>query len=151
LPHRRPPEPQTGALAYAAAASERKVDRGAVPVHELEAARGRNGDRIDWPAGRTRKLDDSEPGDPRNFGDIRGERDVAALFQGVEHLLEGAHAALADEATARVAGAPDCADAEALRGERIDLAVAMPRDQHLGAIAGALDERDQEMLAMPWR
>ena len=49
------------------------------------------------------------------------------------------------------AGAADGADAEPFGGERVDLAVAVARDQHLGADASvlALDERRQEMLAVP--
>ena len=48
-----------------------------------------------------------------------------------------------------MAGAADDAGAEALRRQRVDLAVAMARDQHLGAILGAPDERGQEVLAVP--
>ena len=43
-------------------------------------------------------------------------------------------------------------DAEPLGGDGVEFAVAMPRDQHLGAMALlGLDERRQEMLAVPER
>jgi hypothetical protein len=49
-----------------------------------------------------------------------------------------------------VAGAADGLYAEPLGGDGIEFAVAMPRDQHLGAMALlGLDERRQEMLAVP--
>ena len=49
-----------------------------------------------------------------------------------------------------VAGAPDRADAEPFGRNRVEFAVAMPRDQDLGAmIFPDPDERRQEMLAMP--
>ena len=51
-----------------------------------------------------------------------------------------------------VAGAADGLDAEPLGGDGVEFAVAMPRDQHLGAMALlGLDERRQEMLAVPER
>src|SRR6516164_785481 len=108
-----------------AAAAERKIDGRAVPVVELQASPGRDRDRIDRPTGRARELDNAETGDTRELGNVGGERDVVTLLERAQHLLEGAHAALADEPTAVVAGAANGADAEPLRGERIDLAVAM--------------------------
>ena len=65
------------------------------------------------------------------------ERHVIAFLQRVQHVLEGAHAALVDEPAAVVAGTADGADAQPFRGDRIDLTVAMPRHQHLGAMLGA--------------
>src|SRR5271170_7825996 len=51
-----------------------------------------------------------------------------------------------------VAGAPDGADAQPFGGERIEFAVAMQRNQHLGAVNFlGLDEWRQEMLAVPER
>ena len=51
-----------------------------------------------------------------------------------------------------IAGAADGFDAEPLGGDRVEFAVAMPRDQHLGAVVVlGLDERRQEMLAVPER
>src|SRR5262249_58045171 len=107
-----------------AAAAERQVDGRAVPIVELHAPPGRDRDGIDRTAGRTRELDDAETGDARDLGNVSGERDVVTLFQRVQHLLERAHAALADESAAVVAGAANGADAEPLGRESIDLAVA---------------------------
>ena len=50
-----------------------------------------------------------------------------------------------------VAGAADGLDAQPLRRQRIELAVAMARDQHLAAMMRPLDERRHEMLSMPER
>src|SRR5882757_4855705 len=51
-----------------------------------------------------------------------------------------------------IAGTPDRADAEPLGGNRIELTVAVPRDQHLGAVfLLVLDERRHEMLTVPER
>src|ERR1700730_17922477 len=50
------------------------------------------------------------------------------------------------------AGPSDSLDAEPFGGDGIELAVAMPRYQDLGAVAClGLDERRQEMLAVPER
>ena len=50
-----------------------------------------------------------------------------------------------------IAGAAHGADAETLDGDRIEFAVAMPRDQHLAAMPAFLDERRHEMLSVPER
>jgi hypothetical protein len=51
-----------------------------------------------------------------------------------------------------IAGATDRTDAEALGCDGVELAVAMPRYQHLGPMAFlGFDERSHEMLAMPER
>src|SRR5262249_35784884 len=110
---------------------------------------GRDGKRIDQPAGCARELDDAEPGDARNLGDVGGERDDVTLLQCALHLLTPLPAAVPEKLAAVPAGTANGADAEPLRGERIDLAVAMPRDQHLDAVVGASDERHEKMLAMP--
>src|SRR5205807_4820510 len=60
---------------HPAAAAERKIDRGAVPVAELHACPGRNRDWIDRPPGLARELDDAEPGDTRDLWNVGGERD----------------------------------------------------------------------------
>ena len=70
----------------------------------------------------------------------------------LHHLPERADAALAVEGAAMIAGAADGLDAEPFGGDGVELAVAMPRDQHLGAVAGlGLDERREKMLAVPER
>ena len=54
------------------------------------------------------------------------------------------------EGAGMIAGAPDRADAEPLGRNGVEFAVAMPRDQHLGAMGLlGLDERRHEMLAVP--
>ncbi len=85
-----------------------------------------------------------------------GTSAVVATFQLVlqrlQHLPERADAALAVKRAAMIAGTPDGADAEPLRGDGVELAVAVPRDQDLGAVALlGLDERRHEMLAVPER
>ena len=50
-----------------------------------------------------------------------------------------------------LAGSTDGSDAEPLGGDRVDFAVAVARDQHLGAVVVALEERHHEMLAVPER
>src|SRR5205823_5354149 len=68
------------------------------------------------------------------------------------HLLERTDAALAVKRRAVIAGAADRADAEPLSGDGVELAVAMPGDQRLGAMAFiGLDEWRQKMLAVPER
>src|SRR5262245_9908705 len=131
------------------ATAEGKIDGGAVPVVELQPPPGGNGNRIDRPAGRARELDDAEPGHARDLGNVGAERDIVALLECAQHFLERAHAALADESAAVLAGPPNGADAEPLHGKRIDLAVAVPRHQHLAAIVRAFDERREKMLAVP--
>ena len=98
-----------------------------------------------------RQLDHAQAGHPRHLGHVGGERDVVALLQRVQHLVEGGGAALALEFAVMRAGAADGLDAEPVGGARIDLAVAVARDQRLDAVLGvvALDERRQEMLAVP--
>ena len=98
-------------------AAERQVDRRAVPVVELDAPAGRDGDRIDRPAGMLRELDDAEPGDARDLGHVGGQRDIVALAQRVEHFGEGADAALAMKFAVVRARAADGADAEMLGGD----------------------------------
>ena len=85
-----------------------------------------------------------------------GTSAVVAMFQlsssALQHFAERADAALAMKGAAVIAGAADGADAEPLGGNGVELAVAMPRDQHLGAMARlGLDERRHEMLAVPER
>ena len=65
---------------------------------------------------------------------------------------ERADATLAVKRPAMIAGTADGFDAEPLGRNRVEFAVAMPRDQHLGAMAVlGLDERRHEMLAVPER
>ncbi|MGY4355924.1 hypothetical protein ACVW0J_002417 [Bradyrhizobium sp. i1.7.7] len=68
----------------------------------------------------------------------------------MHHFPERAHPALAVEGAAVVTGTTDEADAEPLDGDRVELAVAMPRDQDLGPVGLlGLDEGREEMLAVP--
>src|SRR5262245_31825107 len=131
------------------ATAEGKIDGGAVPIVELQPTPGGDRNRIDRPAGGARELYDPQTGDARDLGNVGSERDIVAVLERHQHLLECAHAALADEPAAVVAGPPNGADAEPLHGERIDLAVAMARDQHLATIMRASDERREKMLAVP--
>src|SRR4051794_13491749 len=56
------------------------------------------------------------------------------------------------EGGAMIPRAADGSDAEPLGCDRVELTVAMPGDQHLGAVARlVLDERCQQMLAVPER
>ena len=100
-----------------------------------------------------RQLDDAEAGDARDLRHVGGERDIIALRERVEHFGEGGGAAFAVKFAVMRAGAADGADAQLLGGDGVDLAVAVARDQHLGAefFLVALDERRQEMLAVPHR
>ena len=66
-------------------------------------------------------------------------------------LRPGTDAALAMEGRAVVAGTTHRADPQPRGGDRVDLAVAMARDQHLAAMMRPLDEGRHEMLAVPER
>ncbi len=85
-------------------------------------------------------------------GMIGGQRNVIVFRQRAHHFLERADAALAVKRRAVVAGAADGADTKPLGGDGVEFAVAVPRDQHLGAMARlGLDKRRHEMLAVPER
>ena len=86
-----------------------------------------------------------------SLGHVRGQRDIVARIQRREHFLERAHAAFAEETAAMMTGTANGCDTEPFGSDGIDLAVAMARDQHLGAILSPPDERHQEMLSMPHR
>ena len=65
---------------------------------------------------------------------------------------ERADAALAMKRAAVIAGATNGRDADALGGDGVEFAVAMPRYQHLGPMTFlGLDKRRHEMLAVPER
>src|SRR3569833_2693285 len=134
------------------AATEWQIDGGAIPVLHPDESTGGHRERLDRPPGFSRQHDDAETRNPGALRDVCGQRHVIVLFERARHLLEGADAALAEEGRAVIAGAPAGADAEPLGGDCVELAVAVPRDQNLGMIAGLrLDERGQEELAMPER
>ena len=135
--HRQPPE--------------RQVECALVPVVEFDAALGGDRHRIDRPAGMLRQLHHAHAGDARHFRHVGGERDVPPLRERFQHFGEGHRAALAVEFAVMRAGAADGADAKPHRRARVDLAVAVARDQHLGAMPAfrTLDERRHEMLAVP--
>ncbi len=132
-------------------AAERQVDGGAIPVVERDAVLRGDGDGVDRPSGMLRQLDDAEAGDARHLGHVGGERDVVAFLERRKHFGEGNRTTLAVEFAVVGAGAADGADAEPLGGARIEFTVAVPRNQHLGAVPFivALDERRHQMLAMP--
>ena len=82
-----------------------------------------------------RQHDDAEPDHPRALRHVGGGRDVPLVLQRLQHFPERADAALAVKGAAMIAGAADGSNAEPLGGDGVELAVAMPRDQHLGAVA----------------
>ena len=121
-------------------------------LFEADEAAGRHRERHDRPPGFPRQHDDAEARDTRALRHVRRQRDVIVLFERAHHLLERADAALAMKRRPVIAGAADGADAEPFGGDRVEFAVAMPRDQHLGAMAFlGLDEGRHEMLAVPER
>lgn len=98
----------------------------------------------------TRQHDDAEPRYPRAFRHIGGQRNIIPLFERSYHLLERPDTALAVKRRAVVAGASDGADAEPFGGDGVEFSVAMPRNQHLGAMHFlGFDERREEMLTVP--
>ena len=131
---------------------ERQVDGGAVPIVELDVAAGRHRKGHDRPSGFSRQHDDAEPRDARALRHVGGQRHIIVVGERAHHLLEGADPALAVKRGAVVAGAADGADAQPLGRDRVELAIAMQRDQHLGEMGVlGLDERREEMLAVPER
>ena len=80
------------------------------------------------------KLDDAEAGDTRDLRHIGGQRHVPALASDIQHAYESGDSALDLEAPAMVARAAHGADAEPFGGDRVDFAVAVPRDQNLEAV-----------------
>ena len=71
------------------------------------------------------ELHHAKTGDTRNFRDIGGHCDIVTILECFEHLIERGRAAFSVEFAVVRAGAADRADAELLRGARIDLAVAV--------------------------
>ena len=132
--------------------SKWQIDGGAVPILEADEAAGRHRERHDRSPGFPRQHDDAEARGTRAFRHVRGQRDVIVFFERAHHFLEGADAALAVKRRPVVAGAADGADAEPFGGDRVEFAVAMPGNQHLGAMALlGPDEGRHEMLAVPER
>src|SRR6185437_2222544 len=136
---------------YQRQAPERQVERGAIPTVELDAVLGCHRHRVDRPSRMLRELHDAHPGYARDLRHVGGEGDIVAVLEGLEHFAKGADAALAIEFVVVRAGAANGADAELFCGTRVNLAVAVTRDQHLGAegIVLSFDERCDEMLAVP--
>ena len=94
----------------------------------------------------------AKTGDARDFRDIGGHCDIVAILERFEHLMESGCAAFSVKFAVVCTRPADRADAELLRGSRIDLAVAVARNQNLGTMPlGVLDEWHQEVLAMPCR
>src|SRR4051812_35946866 len=138
--------------AHQCAAPERQIDGGAIPIIQSEETAGRHCKGHDWPSGFARQHDNAQSRDTRALRHVRGKSDVIAVLQRTYHLLERTDAALAMKRAAVIAGAADRTDAEALGCDGVELAVAMPRYQHLGPMAFlGLDERGHEMLAVPER
>src|SRR5260370_20572985 len=67
----------------------------------------------------------------------------------IEHKLKCCHAGLMHEAAAVIARAADRANAEPRCGNRVDLAVAVPRHQHIDAMLCFARDRRKQMLAVP--
>jgi hypothetical protein len=74
-----------------------------------------------------------------------------AVGKRVEHRLEGRDAGFAHEAAAVVSRATNGADAEPRRRDRVDLAVAMPRHQHIDPVLPFPRDRGEQMLTVPKR
>ena len=85
------------------------------------------------------------------FGTSAVSAMLCPFSQRRQHLAERRHAALAVKLAAVIAGAANALDAEPLQRDGIDLAVAVARDQHLGAVLRLSHERHHEMLAVPHR
>ena len=130
-------------------AAERQIEHGAVPAAQPDIAAGGHRDRIDRAARSARQLHDAAPGDPGDFRNVGRQRDVIAAPQRFQHLLETGDAAFFEKIAAAGAGAADRLDAEPARRHRVDLAVAVARDQHLDQMLLALEERHHEVLAVP--
>src|SRR5262249_16628372 len=129
-----------------------QIDGGAVPVLQPHVAAGDHCKRHDRPPRFPCQHDDAESRDARTFRNVRSERNIIVVIERAHHFLEGADAAFAVESRTMIAGAADRADAEPLDGDAVELAVAMTRDQALGLVPVlGLDERRQEMLAVPER
>src|SRR6266566_10081539 len=67
----------------------------------------------------------------------------------IEHQLKCCHAGLMHEAAAVIARTADRANAEPCCGNRVDLAVTMPRHQHIDAMLCFARNRREQMLAVP--
>ena len=131
---------------------KRQIDGGAVPVVQADEAAGHHRERQDRTPGFARQHDDAEPGNARALRHVGRQRDVVTVFERTHHFLEGADAALAVERRAVVAGTAHGFDAKPFGDDGVEFAVAMPRDQHLGAvIVLGLDKGGEEMLAVPER
>ncbi len=122
---------------------------GGTKVEPNETA-GHHREWHDRPSGFPRQHDDAEAGAPRAFRHVRRRRDIVTIFERAHHLLEGTDAAFAMKRRPVIAGAAYGPDAKPFGSDGVEFAVAMPRDQHLGAMALlGLDERRHEMLAVP--
>src|SRR3984893_11765318 len=130
--------------------SERQIDGGTLPCLELDAAPGCDCERIDGAAGCARELDDAEACHPGDLWNVRRERDIVAFRQCREHFPESAHATLADELVAQIPGTADRFDPQPFGNLRIELAVAVTRNQDFRPVLSrALYERGQEFWALP--
>ena len=110
---------------------------------------GGDGHRIDRATGQARELDDARAADPSNLGNVGSQRHIVAFRERREHLIERGNASFLVEIGAVRAGPADRADAQPFGRDGVDLAVAMKRNQDLGAMVRPPDERHEEMLAVP--
>src|SRR6185437_5680452 len=132
-------------------ASERQVDDAAVPIVELNAVLCRQSSGINRPPRMLRQLHDAHARDARHLWHVGRERDIVAALERFQHFGESGNAALAVEFAVVGAGTANGTYTKLVGNARVDLAVAVARDQRLGwkIIALAIDERCHEMLAVP--
>src|SRR4029079_13867949 len=76
---------------------------------------------------------------------------MVAALQRAQQSHEALGAAFLGSSAAGIAGSANRYDPKALRRNRVDLGIAMAGDQHLGSVVRWLDERSEEMLAVPHR
>src|SRR6266403_5258386 len=138
--------------AHQCASSEWQIDGGAIPIVKADETAGRHCEGHDRPSGFPCQHDYAEASDARALWHVGSQRNIIAVCKRSHHLLERTDAALALKRRPMIAGAAYGADAKPFGGDRVEFAVAMPRDQHLAAMVFlGLYERRHEMLAVPKR
>src|SRR5262245_66317291 len=98
-----------------------------------------------------RQLHYAKPRAACDFWYVGSHCNIVAVFKGIKHLREGHGAAFVVKAAIVGAGAPNSPDIQPLGSTCIDLAVAVTRDQHLGAMAWVacfFNSGCHEMVAM---
>ena len=137
--------------AHSGTTAEWQVYGCTIPVVENVAPAGGKRDRKDRPPRLARQQHDAAARAARDLRHVRAESDRLAGLKSRKQRPKRTQPPLAQEFTAVIARAADQFYTEALRRYRIDLGVAMARDQRLAAIARPPHERSQEMLAVPHR